>query len=42
MDRATVLKDYIHKMVAAGHPEAIVLLGRKQSTLRMTIATLIS
>ena len=27
MDRATVLNDYIHKMVAAGHPEAIVLFG---------------
>ena len=27
MDRATVLKDYVHKMVAAGHPDAIVLFG---------------
>ncbi len=27
MDRATILKDYVQKLVAAGHPEAIVLFG---------------
>ncbi len=27
MDRVAILNDYIHKMVAAGHPEAIVLFG---------------
>ena len=27
MDRAAILIDYIHKMVVAGHPEAIVLFG---------------
>lgn len=27
MDRARILEEYVHKMVAAGHPEAIVLFG---------------
>ncbi len=27
MDRAEILNDYVQKMVAAGHPEAIVLFG---------------
>lgn len=31
MDRASILDDYIHKMVAAGHPEAIVLFGSEAS-----------
>ena len=31
MDRATILHDYIQKMVAAGHPEAIVLFGSEAS-----------
>ena len=27
MDRATILNDYIQKIVAAGQPQAIVLFG---------------
>ncbi len=27
MDRVSILDDYVHKMVAVGHPEAIVLFG---------------
>lgn len=27
MDRTVILNDYVQKMVAAGHPEAIVLFG---------------
>lgn len=31
MDRATILNDYVQKMVAAGHPDAIVLFGSEAS-----------
>lgn len=31
MDRATILNDYVQKMVAAGQPEAIVLFGSEAS-----------
>ncbi len=27
MDRVSIPEDYVHEIVAAGHPEAIVLFG---------------
>jgi predicted nucleotidyltransferase len=31
MDRATILTNYVQKLVAAGHPEAIILFGSEAS-----------
>lgn len=33
MDRASILDDYIHKLVAAGNPEAIILFGSEASNV---------
>lgn len=33
MDRASILDDYVHKMVAAGNPEAIILFGSEASNV---------